>query len=98
MFVVTHWCNQKGSEPCWLKPDKVYYRLIDVYIASPADAAFAICKLTDGQVFAFDMRFGSVGVSRVLRCRQIELDVTDVNWYKTTDEAIVRSVMQLNQF
>lgn len=82
---VTHWIYPNGAEPR-LGPDEPM-TLSGMYVKS-GDALACVAQALDGGVFVFDMRWGATH-DRFPH----EIDTCPVVWYGSTDEAIVKTMM-----
>lgn len=85
---VLYWLYDNGAQPR-LGADGQWLRLTEIFGISLAHTRMAVCR-NDRGVFVFDMRWGRL--ADFLH----RLDLTPVIWYNSIDEAIVRSMMELN--
>lgn len=85
---VIYWLYQSGAEPFVGEAGLLTMGRINAM--SPPYTRGAVCITEDDRVYVVDLTWTNV-MNHIT-----ELDLMDVKWYTSIDEAIVRTMMELN--
>lgn len=94
LYIVSHWCFDDGAQAAL--GQRVFQNIRDLYVASPTAARAAVFQIDDMntpntvQAYVLDMRWRNIQ-----QHVPNDIDQAKVKAYRTTDEACVRTVMDL---